>query len=87
MTREKICIEALRKNFAELRVTRQKEDDVRWMALGPAYGLAFDQSDGGAVVELVTRDFVSRVEELVAQYGDTAEATKELEKLMSAPKA
>ena len=85
--RERACIEALRKNFAELKVTRQKEDDLRWMALGPAYGLAYDQADSGAVVELVTRDFVARVEELVAQYGDSAEATKELETLMSAPKA
>ena len=82
--REKVCIEALRKNFAELKVTRQKEDDLRWMALGPAYGLAYDQYDSGAVMELVTRDFVSRVEDLVAQYGDSAEATKELKALMSA---
>ena len=84
--RERACIEALRKNFAELKVTRQEEDDLRWMALGPASGLAFDQYDNGAVVELVTRDFVSRVEDLVAQYGDSAEATKELETLMAVPK-
>ncbi len=85
--REKACIEALRKNFAELKVTRQEEDDLRLMSLSPAYGLTFDQYDNGAVVELVTRDFVARVEELVAQYGDSAEATKALEALMSAPKA
>ena len=85
--RERACIEALRKNFAELKVTRQKEDDLRWMALGPAYGLAYEQADSGAVVELVTRDFVARVEELVAQYGDSAEATEALKSLMSAPKA
>ena len=35
-----------------------------------------------ATVELVSRDFVKRVERLVAQYGDSADAAKKLVELI-----
>ena len=83
--REKLCIEALRKSFAELRVTRLQSEEYRWLELAPSLDRAY--CGGGSVrgsVELVPRDFVSRVESLAAKYGDRAAAAKELEKLIGA---
>lgn len=81
--REKLCIESLRKHFAKLKVLRLQTEEYRWLELAPS----FDHAYGGGSsirgsVELVSQDFVARVERLVAQYGDKAEAAKELEALI-----
>ena len=81
--REKACIEALRKNFAELKVSRLMEEEERWAALSPSYRAAFATNHQGQIAQIITKDFVTRVEELVAQYGDSAEATKALKTLVS----
>ena len=82
--REKLCIEALRKCFAELKVERAKEDAERWLALSPAFRQAYAPGSTRALVTIVSKDFVTRVEKLVAHYGDEAGAAKELEKLIAA---
>ena len=81
-SREKACIEALRKLFAELKVMRIQSEEEQWLALAPAFRQASEPSSRNATVELVSRDFVSRVERLVAQYGDSADAARELQGLI-----
>ena len=81
--REKKCIEALRKLFAELKVMRIEAEEDQWLAMAPAFRQACDVAGRNAKVELVSRDFVTRVERLVAQYGDSAAAAKELKGLIA----
>ena len=80
--RERLCIEKLRKLFAELKVMRVQAESERWLDLVPAIDDAGGSGTTGTV-ELVSKDFVVRVEELVAQYGDSADAAKELEELIA----
>ena len=80
--REKACIEALRKFFAELKVMRIQAEEEQWLSLAPAFRQACGTGVHGATVELVSRDFVTRVERLVSQYGDSAEAAKKLNELI-----
>lgn len=79
--REKKCIEALRKLFAELKIMRIEAEEEQWLSLAPAFRQASDGARN-STVELVSRDFVKRVEGLVAQYGDSAAAAKELQGLI-----
>lgn len=69
--REKSCIEALRKAFAEHKVRRQQE------------AINFSAQMEGAVLD-VPAGFIMSAEELVAQYGDEADAAKALKKLIMA---
>lgn len=81
--REKLCIESLRNHFAKLKVMRLQAEEYRWLELSPSFDHAY--GGGGSVrgsVELVTSNFVARVERLVARYGDKADAAKELERLI-----
>ena len=82
--RERKCIEALRKTFAELKALRLQQEEEEWLALSSdfrqAYGVA--SLPPRKVVELISRDFVSRVEKLVVQYGDSAAAAKALQELV-----
>ena len=80
--REKACIEALRKLFAELKVMRIQAEEEQWLSLAPAFRASCESGSRRATVELVSRDFVTRVERLVAQYGDSAEAAKKLDELI-----
>ena len=81
-SREKACIEALRKLFAELKVMRIQAEEEQWLALAPAFRQAGDPGSRNATVKLVSRDFVARVECLVAQYGDSADVAKKLDELI-----
>ena len=80
--REKKCIEALRKLFAELKIMRIEAEEEQWLSLAPAFRQA-SGSGRNSTVELVSRDFVTRVEGLVAQYGDSAAAARELQGLIN----
>ena len=81
--REKKCIEALRKHFAKLKVLRAEAEEEKWAALAPTFRTSCDPGRLRSAVELVSRDFVTRVEGLVMQYGDSAAAAKELKKLVA----
>ena len=81
--REKKCIEALRKLFAELKVMRFQAEEEQWLSLSPTFRQAFDGNLSSATVQLVSPDFVSRVEQLVSQYGDSEEASQELQGLIA----
>ena len=81
--REKKCIEALRKLFAELKVMRIQAEEEQWLQMAPAFRQACAPGVRNRTVELVSRDFVKRVEQLVAQYGDSAAAAKELGNLIA----
>jgi len=82
--RERRCIEALRKLFAELKTMKIQQDDERWMALsGHIHKVGFV---GGVVsrsrLELVSRNFVSGVESLIRQYGDSSDGARLLRDLV-----
>ena len=83
--RERKSIEAIRRLFAEFRVTKVREDEERWRALAndefSGRG-AFDPSPC-ACVEPVGRDFVRDVESLMARFGDSADAAKALKDLIA----
>lgn len=82
--REKACIEALRRHFAELKVMRQMQEAHCAAAAGSVFGQAFDlggaMSVGGGV--LVSQDFVGRVENVMQRLGSSEDADKELERLI-----
>ena len=82
--REKKCIEALRKQFAEIKVRRMAADaDLNKLPIAsPAYRPVLGYGSGSA--SLTSQDFVKRVEQLVSQYGDSAAAAKELKDLIAA---
>ena len=80
--REKKCIEALRRNFAEIKVRRMADEEARWAAISPAYRQSIGNMDKG-MQSLISQDFVNRVERVVATYGDSAAAQKELKSLMA----
>ena len=81
--REKKCIGALRKHFAEIKATRIEEEDERCRSLAPAFRQAYGSSASRRkFVDLVPPSFVTRVEKLIAQYGDEAGAASELKKLV-----
>ena len=81
--REKKCIEALRKHFAELKVGRTAADaNLSGQPLvSPAYRPVLGYASGGA--SWAPRNFVKRVEELVAAYGDSSAAASELRNLIA----
>ena len=83
-SRERKGIEALRRQFAEFRVTKSLEDEERWRSLasdGFSMGGALDPGSGGPV-EPVGRDFVHEVETLMSQFGDSADAVRALKDLI-----
>lgn len=82
--RERACIEALRRNFAEIRIRRVDEETERWAALSPSFRMAYAQTAVPGRITLIEKAFVERVEELVARYGDSAAAAKELKALLAA---
>lgn len=78
------CVEALRRHFAEVKVSRADEELERWSMLSPAYRQAYGiPRQGCRKLELVPRDFVARVEKVVAELGDSASARAELKKLVA----
>ena len=81
--REKKCIEALRQVFAELKVMRLEAAEEQWLQLAPAFRQAYENAPRNADVELVSRNFMKRVEQLVGQYGDSAAAAKALKDLIA----
>ena len=83
--REKKCVEALLKHFAELKVRRTtaEADLIGSPLVSPAYRPVVGCASGWA--SWVPQNFARRVEQLVAEYGDKAEAERALKQLMSAP--
>ena len=82
-SREKKCIEALRQVFAELKIMRLEAAEEQWLQLAPAFRQAWENAPRNADVELVSRNFMKRVEQLVGQYGDSAAAAKALKDLIA----
>ena len=80
--REKKCVEALRKHFAKLAISRVEAEEERWRTLSPAFRQAVGSAPRRASVDLVAQSFVTRVERLVALYGDEAGAASELKALV-----
>jgi len=82
--RERACIETLRKVFAELKTMRRQQEDERWMALSADIHQvgSIDGTASRARLELVSRNFVSGVESLIRQYGDSADGAKLLRELV-----
>lgn len=81
--REKKCIEALRKLFAELKVMRADAETLQALDVVPGFLTPGDSVSNATSIALVTRGFVSRVEDLFEQYGDSAAAAKLLQELVA----
>lgn len=81
--REKKCIEALRKLFAELKVMRADAETLQALDVVPGFLTPGDSASNATSIALVTRGFVSRVEDLFEQYGDSAAAAKLLQELVA----
>lgn len=84
-SRERKCIEAIRKLFAELKISRNQMLEERNLLFSPMFrqacgvhGIATPRR-----IELVSKDFVTRVEHLVSLLGDSASAAKELKNLVA----
>ena len=69
--------------FAELKVMRIQAEEEQWLQMAPAFRQACAPGVRNRTVELISQDFVKRVERLVAQYGDSAEASKKLGELIA----
>ncbi len=81
--RERACIEALRRLFAELKVMSIEQEEYRKLALIPAYRQATLLGASSGTLAVITKDFVSRVEDMMALTGDDADAAKELKRLIA----
>lgn len=81
--REKACIEALRKEFAELKVEKSKADYERSMMLSPAFRATYASNAAVVDMAVVTRPFVARVENVIAELGDSKDGEKALKDLIS----
>ena len=84
-SRERACIEALRRRFAELKVTRSDIEAEQMAALTPAVRPFISEAfaDNPFRVSLVTTAFSERVETLIGQLGDSDAAASELEGLIA----
>lgn len=80
--RERMCIEELRLNFAEINVNETMREEERWLLLSPNLRQSLPQESGTKSV--VSPDFVSRVENLIAQYGDQSDGERLLAELIGA---
>lgn len=83
-TREKKCIEALCKRLAEFKIIRDEDEEETRNVLTSAFCQVYRAGAPEKMNEFFPCDFMARVENLVAQYGDSADAAKELEKLIAA---
>lgn len=81
--REKKCVEALCKRLAELKVVREDNEAELCKNLASTFSQAYGAGQQGKRNDFLSRDFLTRVENLVAQYGDRADAAKELETLIA----
>lgn len=82
--RERRCLEALRRDFAEQKVMKLEQDAMSCLAMTPSYCETF--SCGGSVSANAVADgdaFVRRVEDIVRELGDSTEATKLLNELVA----
>lgn len=80
--REKACIEALRQNFATMKVEHADEESARAAALSSAFRMAYARDAGTPVVEVITRPFAERVEAVMASLGSAADGEKALAELL-----
>lgn len=83
--RERLCIEALRKCFAELKTMKLQQDDERWMALSSDFRQVsvIGRPASRSHLELVSKNFVAGVESLIRQYGDSKDGAKLLRDLVA----
>jgi len=79
--RERACIEGLRRHFAELKVMRMQQNETCLSAPASVLGQVLDSSC--TVSDALSKDFVSRVEQLVWRMGTDDAAAKELEDLIA----
>lgn len=77
-SRERTCVEALRRRFAEIKVERNRKAEERARLLSPA----FRQVVGGSKTELVSKRFADRVEDLASRLGDSEAAAEALRNLI-----
>lgn len=81
--REKACIEALRKEFAEMKVEKSNADVERSMMLSPAFRAAYASGVDAATMALVSKPFVLRVENVLAKLGSDKDGEKALKELIA----
>ena len=79
--RERICIEALRLHFAELKASRIEMENEYWRSL-PKNVRCVVEDYPGSRLKLASKDFVGKVEDIAARLGDTADAKARLSELI-----
>jgi len=83
--RERKCIRALRKCFAERKMMKRQLENERWMALSSDFrqvSAIGDVAGSRQRLELVSRDFVAGVESLMLKYGDSEDGARLLRDLV-----
>lgn len=80
--RERACIEALRQNFATMKVERADEDAARAAAVFPSIHMAGAQTVVSPQMEIISRPFAERVEAVMAELGSAADGEKALADLI-----
>lgn len=78
--RERMCIEALRLHFAELKASRIEKENEYWRSL-PANVRCLVEEYPGSRLKLVSKDFVGKVAEIVKDFGGSADARRRLSAL------
>lgn len=80
--REKLCIEALRLRFAELKANHIEMENRYWQGIPANVRCMFEEYPGSRL-KLASKDFVGKVAALVAEFGDDEAARAALEALIS----
>lgn len=80
--RERICIEAVRQHFAELKAGRMELNNKYWQSV-PANVRCIVEDYPGSRLKLASKDFVGKVETIVQQFGGTADAKRKLSSLIA----
>ena len=68
---------------SEMKVQHIEQEEEHALAIMPAFAQAYNPGARDRVVQLISKDFVSRVEDVIKQYGDSADASKILKELIA----
>lgn len=80
--RERACIEAIRRHFAQAKAALIERENAYWMSQ-PAQCRSLAEDHPGSGHQLVDKNFMEKVESLVTTFGGSAEACKALDNLIA----
>ena len=80
--RERLCIEALRQRFAELKANHIEMENRYWQGIPANVRCMFEEYPGSRL-KLASKDFVGKVSALIAEFGGDDEARAALDSLIA----